>query len=94
MGLLAVANVSYTDYLYAQEDNGYLDAGEGRDVIYVWKTPYLEDAKFSVKRFTKCHDIDFYSFGLEASCKIVIDEGPHKGKSGWVDVWVFYGDNE
>ncbi len=39
-GLLAVANVSYTDSLYAHAgyvgDIGYLDAGEGHDVISVY----------------------------------------------------------
>jgi hypothetical protein len=63
MGLLTVANVSYTDSLYAHAgcvgNIGCLDAGEGRDVISVYKTDALEDVKFLVKRFTRCHDYKF-----------------------------------
>jgi hypothetical protein len=87
MGLLAVASVSSTEYLYAQGDNGYLVAEEGQDVISVYKTYDLKDVKFSVKKFTRCHEIDFHSEGFLAESKIVIDEGPHKGKAGWVDFW-------
>ncbi len=97
MGLLTIVSVSSTDYSYAQADyvgdTGYLDAGEGDDFIPVYYTGNCyEPVKFLVKRFTRCHEIDFYSDGFWAASKIVIDEGSHKGKTGWVDYFIFYED--
>ena len=94
MGLLAIASVSSTEYLYAKGiwGNGYIDDLFDKDVTYfkVYKTEEFEVVKFSVKRFTRCHEIDIINFDLGALIKIMIDDGPHKGESGWINFDNFF----
>jgi hypothetical protein len=99
MGLLAVASVSSTDYLYAYgniggieslsaEDDrfelkgtsGYLDEGYGDGVVLVSKTNKMSDVEFEVETFTRCSVIGVHYTSL----RIVINDGPYEGETGWV----------
>ncbi len=99
MGLLTIVSVSSTDYLYAYElgEPGYLDTQHGDKDILIYKTDDLShtnesNVKFSAKKGTRCHGIAIVDEDIGAALKIVIDDGPHKGESGWVffdDFWEY-----
>ncbi|MCP4366117.1 MAG: hypothetical protein GY800_12590 [Planctomycetes bacterium] len=101
MGLLTIGSVSSTDYLYAYElgEPGYLDTQYDKDVtVNVYKTKDLwwdtkeSNVKFSVKKGTRCRGIAIVDYDIGAALEIVIDDGPHKGETGWVnfdDFWEY-----
>ncbi|MFQ5863457.1 MAG: hypothetical protein ACE5IC_10105 [Candidatus Brocadiales bacterium] len=91
--LYAYGNTEGTAHLGAGDDpfgyigtSGYLDTKEKREFVYVFKTDTLENAKFQVERLTKCSVIDAADYLYWIALRIVIDEGPHEGETGWV--WV------